>query len=304
DMTKLQANICLLAATFCWSVEVILFKMIPDGVPSSAVICIVNLIAALVLGIVFWRKVWVGITKRMILDAFILAGLNAAYNLLILEFTKDVEAMQAAFLLTMTTVLLPFVALLMGRKSERRTYICVLVMFVGILIGYKETLTTQSVILFLCMLIPAGLRIIYIIRQNDAAKKYEPIQILVLMCAMMGGISFILWSIKQPGTFMMLPLDGKLISGLFAYSYFVSIMAGLLNIVANRYTTPQNASVIYSFEILMTVIMAMTLPAVLGERETLSIQTIVGCAVVTISAILAEINFKKKTVRISMGAQR
>jgi hypothetical protein len=31
-MNNLQANVCLLAVTLCWSCEVIIFSVIPDGV--------------------------------------------------------------------------------------------------------------------------------------------------------------------------------------------------------------------------------------------------------------------------------
>ena len=35
-MNRLQANICLICVTLCWSMEVVLYACIPEGVPAFA----------------------------------------------------------------------------------------------------------------------------------------------------------------------------------------------------------------------------------------------------------------------------
>ena len=39
-MNRLQANICLLCVTLCWSLEVILYACIPGGTPAFATSCV------------------------------------------------------------------------------------------------------------------------------------------------------------------------------------------------------------------------------------------------------------------------
>lgn len=293
-MTKLQANICLLAATFFWSVEIILYKMIPAGVPGFAVTCICNLIAAVALGAAFWPKVKAKPSKKMLFRMLVLSVLNLSYNILVLIFFTGLPTLEATFALSLTTVILPVVLLVLRRRSEKKLFVCSGMMLVGICIGLGLSFTWESIRLFFVLLLPMALRAVYIVKQNDAAKDYEPVQVQVFVSLGVSLLSFVLWSVEQPGTFLTLDYSGSLVAGLFAYSYFVCIFAGALNIAANRYSSPQDASMIYSFEILMTVLMAITLPTVLGERETIALRTIVGCGLVTASAILVEVKWKKR----------
>ena len=48
-MNRLQANICLICVTLCWSTEVIIFSCIPADVSPFATTFICNTIAALIL---------------------------------------------------------------------------------------------------------------------------------------------------------------------------------------------------------------------------------------------------------------
>ena len=41
-MNRLQANLCLLCVTLCWSAEVILYACVPDGVPAFATSCVTS----------------------------------------------------------------------------------------------------------------------------------------------------------------------------------------------------------------------------------------------------------------------
>ena len=56
-MNNLQASICLLAVTLCWSCEVIIFSVIPNGVNPFATTCVTSLIGALLLGACFARRI-------------------------------------------------------------------------------------------------------------------------------------------------------------------------------------------------------------------------------------------------------
>ena len=67
-MNNMQANICLLAVTLCWSCEVVLLALVPKEVNPFATNCTTSLIAALLLGACFYRRI-VATFKR---DGFVL----------------------------------------------------------------------------------------------------------------------------------------------------------------------------------------------------------------------------------------
>ena len=56
-MNNLQANLCLLAVTLCWSCEVVIFSIIPDGVNPFATTCVTALIGAVLLCACFARRI-------------------------------------------------------------------------------------------------------------------------------------------------------------------------------------------------------------------------------------------------------
>ena len=56
-MNRLQANLCLLCVTLCWSSEVILYACIPENVPAFATMCVKSLAGAALLAWWFWAHV-------------------------------------------------------------------------------------------------------------------------------------------------------------------------------------------------------------------------------------------------------
>ena len=48
-MNSMQANLCLICVTLCWSTEVIIFANIPESVPPFATTCITSMIGAVLL---------------------------------------------------------------------------------------------------------------------------------------------------------------------------------------------------------------------------------------------------------------
>ena len=52
-MNRLQANLCLLCVTLCWSAEIVLYACIPDVVPAFATSCVTALAGAALLFVPF-----------------------------------------------------------------------------------------------------------------------------------------------------------------------------------------------------------------------------------------------------------
>ena len=56
-MNRLQANLCLLCVTLCWSAEVVLYACIPKGVPAFATSCVTSFTAAALLFFPFRTRI-------------------------------------------------------------------------------------------------------------------------------------------------------------------------------------------------------------------------------------------------------
>ena len=99
-MNRLQANLCLLCVTLCWSAEVVLYACIPDGVPAFATSAVTALAGAALLFVPFHRRVAEELKAggwRFVAAVFGLAALSAAYNTLYLyQTTYDAQGRPAA----------------------------------------------------------------------------------------------------------------------------------------------------------------------------------------------------------------
>ena len=84
-MNRLQANLCLICVTLCWSTEVIIFACIPDDVLPFATSFITSAIAAAILAACFFR--WIAVEmkragKEILLRCLLLGVLKAAYDIM------------------------------------------------------------------------------------------------------------------------------------------------------------------------------------------------------------------------------
>ncbi len=121
-MNRLQANICLLCVTLCWSLEVILYSCVPSGVPAFATSCVTCLAGAALLLVPFRKRVVAEVTAggwRFVAAAFVLAALSAIYNTLYIYGLKSFDVASGAFTFSMTVVVLPVVLMTMRRRGAR-----------------------------------------------------------------------------------------------------------------------------------------------------------------------------------------
>ena len=111
-MNRLQANICLLCVTLCWSLEVILYSCVPSGVPAFATSCVTCFAGAALLLVPFRKRVAAEFRAggwRFVAAAFVLAALSAIYNTLYIYGLKSFDVASGAFTFSMTVVVLPVV---------------------------------------------------------------------------------------------------------------------------------------------------------------------------------------------------
>ena len=119
-MNHLQANLCLLCVTFCWSTEVIIFACIPSSVTPFATTCITFLIGGALLIMAFFRRILSGLRtdlKRLIIRCIFLSALNSTYNTMYQFGLKSFDVSSGAFTLCLTVVALP-VILIIQRSKE------------------------------------------------------------------------------------------------------------------------------------------------------------------------------------------
>ena len=288
-MNNMQANICLLAVTLCWSCEVVLLALLPDGVNPFATTCVTSLIAAVLLFTCFFRRI-VSAFKRergkLARRILLLSVMNASYNVLIEEGFEYFDVSVGAFTLSMTVVVLPVMLLVMRRGVEKRTWGSALCVLAGVIIAMFQSFEQTQAPGLVIMITSCIIRALYIVKLNDFAREHEAVTLAAGMSAGNTVLTFIPWCAMEPTTFLSLPWSPTLIAVYFVLAYFIGAFASIINIFAQRRASAAHSTIIYSTEIVFSTIWATCLPASIIDRVEVTPALVIGCALIILGNLV------------------
>ena len=88
---------------------------------------------------------------------------------------------------------------------------------------------------------------------------------------------------------MSLPLDPAFWAGVIYISFFIRGLYGIVQIYALRYVSPLNTSLIFSSEVVMTMMMSPVMAALFGmPRELITPMRAVGALVMVLGILAAD----------------
>jgi len=296
-MNRLQANLCLICVTLCWSTEVIIFSCIHDSVLPFATTFICNAIATVVLAACFFKRIKREMSKsskKILLKCLLLGVLNCAYNALFMYGLKSFDVSTGAFTFSMTVVVLPVVLITMRKTVGAKTWISVALVLSGIVIALGGSLTQIPYAGLLFMLLGCIIRSVFIVKLNDFAREHDSITLSVFISAFVAVISFVIWFVLQPSTFATIPWSSTIIASLFIHAYFIVAFAQTLNIFAQRRATATESTIIYSLEIVFSLIWGAVLPENLVDRAIPTPFHIIGAVLIVAGSLVEIIEFKGK----------
>ena len=289
-MNTWQANICLLAVTLCWSCEVVIHAVIPEGVSPFATTCVTSLIAALLLGGYFFRRIAIAIQEQrslFIRRIVLLSILSTAYNVLFLVGLEHFDVSTGAFTASMTVVVLPVLLLAMRRGTSIRTWVSASIVLAGIVVAVLPSIAgVHDVHGVGVMAAGCLIRAVFIVKLNDYAREHDPVTLATGMSAFAALFSFIPWVCMEPTTLFALPWNTELIAAYFIYAYFIVAFATVLNVYAQRRASAAHATIIYSMEILFSSIWGVVLPDSIIDPVAVTPNLIAGCSLVVLGNLV------------------
>ncbi len=268
-----------------------MYACIPDSIPAFATSCVTSLAGSLLLFAAFHRRAIAALRKNgrsLILGSLLLSILNASYNTMYLYGLKSFDVTSGSFTFCMTVVVLPVILLSARRSISLETWISVLIVCMGISIALGPSLQGEQLPGLAIMTGGCLLRAIFIVILADMAKKYDPLSIAIFLGLFAGLFSMVFWFFQDPHLFFGLPITRTLIASWAIYSYFIVAISQAFNIIAMKYVTATNATVVYSLEIVFSITWGAILPANLITPVKLTPFTVIGAALI-IAGSLAEI---------------
>lgn len=304
-MNRLQANLCLICVTMCWSTEVIIFACIPDSVLPFATTFICNAIASVILAACFFKRIGNELRrskKKLILRCLVLGALNCTYNTLYLYGLNYFDVSSGAFTFSMTVVVLPVVLFTLRKKVKAKTWVSVALVLLGIVSALGEKVGNLNPTGLFLMFMGCLVRAVFIVKLNDFAREHDSVTLSTFISIFVSVFSFIIWFALQPSTFSAIPWSGTIIASLFIYAYFIVAFAQTLNIFAQRRATATEATIIYALEIVFSLIWGAVLPETLIERTIPTAFQIIGAVLIVAGSVIEIVDFKGKR-RLVNGAE-
>ncbi len=280
---ELLACLGLLFVTICWGLGFVFVKTSVDVMPPLYLLGFRFFTAALILGVIFFKRL-IRSDKKLIIHGIIIGVVLFAAMLLQTYGCKYTTAGKNAFLTTIYVILVPFMHFAFNRVRPRVRYIiAALIGFWGIgLISLTEKLTigTGDILTLLCGVFYA-LQIVLIARYTSGD---DPIILAIWEFLVTGVLSFAsAYPVSGPVTSEMLSRDS--ITGVLFLIFFPTILGFGLQVVCQKYAPPAPAAIIMGME---AVIGAVASYLFLGE--TMTSKMLAGCAMLIIAMLIVEID--------------
>lgn len=288
-MNKLEANVSLFMITFFAAIQYAFLAGVPASVSHFAFLTITNLIGFLIALCFFFGETF-RIDKKQIGQSILLAAELIAVNACMLSGTSGTAATVSACVMSAYFVFVPLLGFLVFReKPDKRTFPGIAIVLVGLFLmmnGDVAGLLNKNIFyLILTDLFFA----LYILTLGKLSASSNPSILAMGQMFFSALFSFMIWAVQSAffGGSFQLPKDPAFWGGVIYISFFIRGLYGIVQIYALRYVSPLNTSLIFSTEIVMTMLMSPVLVILFGtEPEVITPVRAVG-ALLMVAGILA-----------------
>ncbi|MFD0825447.1 DMT family transporter [Neobacillus sp. M.A.Huq-85] len=281
--TQLRADLMLLMITFFWGASILLTKIALYHMEEYNLIALRFMIAFLVSGIVFFKHL-LKINFQTVKYAFILAAILFFVYVFATFGTKYTSISNAGFLMSLTVIFIPvIITLFLKQKPEKKVVWAIALSLCGIgllTLNNQFKIAHGDLLCILCALFYA----VHIIVTGKIAGNVNPISIGVLQLGFVGVFSTIFSLIMETPK---LPDNPEAWFSTLVLSIFCTGIPFIVQIIAQQYTTPTHAGLIFTLEPVFSSGFAF-----IFTGETLSNQGYLGAMLLLISVLIAELDFK------------
>lgn len=279
-----KGNLIMLVVTMLWGSSYLFMKLGLDTLESFNLVALRLGFAFIFSGLVFYKRLR-KVNLRTIRYGFILGFILFMTMAVVTIAVKYTSVSNAGFLFSLTVVFVPLLLAILYRKwPERKILFGIGIAVIGILL---LTLKRNFQISLGDILIISGALFyaIYIILTDKVAKNVDSINLGIVELGF-GGAFGTLFSFLFENT--QLPSTTESWLAILALSILCSAIGFIGQNIAQKYTTPTNAGLIFSLEPVFAAIFAFTI-----FKEVLSIKGYVGATLVLVGVLLAKIDVKK-----------
>ncbi|PED05516.1 DMT family transporter [Bacillus pseudomycoides] len=280
---QLKADLMLLMVTFFWGASILLTKVGLNYMQEYNLIALRFIIAFLLSGIVFYKHLS-KIDFRTIKYAFILAAILFIVYIFATFGTKDTSVSNAGFLMSLTVIFIPVLSsIFLKQRPEKKVILGIVLTIVGIgllTLNSQFKIGYGDILCILCALFYA----VHIIITGTITKQVNSISLGVLQLGFVGLFSIIFSMFMENPK---LPSTVESWFSILVLSIFCTGMAFIVQIIAQKYTSPTHTGLIFSLEPVFSAGFAFFFTG-----ETLTVKGYLGATLILLSVVIAKLDFK------------
>lgn len=282
-MSHTRANLLLISIAIAWGSSYIFMKVGLESLNTSSIIVWRFVLAFIVMAALFYKKI-IRVTKQTLVASAILALPMYGVFVFLLNGMQSTTVSTASFLTSTTVVFVPLLhALITKHIPSRKTMMSLAVVVAGLAlltIGDDFGLSYGAILCLLCAICNA----LYLVWTNHYAKKVQPLQLGIFQLSFTALYGCVGFAVEAP----MMPATMNEWMAILGMALLCSAYGYVLQPVAQRYTSAEEAGFIFSLEPVFAVIFAFM---IFGEVMT---GVAVAGAVLILSGVLIA-NYVPKT---------
>ena len=290
-MNKLEANISLFIITFFAAIQYPFLSGVPDTVSHFSFLCITNLIGFVLTLALFFSELF-RVDKNQIKQSLYLSGLLFGFNVFLLLGSAGVSSTTSACVLSSYFVFIPVLGFLLFRqKPDRNSIAATAIVFVGLFFMMNADAKSLLDVHVLYLAIADVFFALYIMAAGKFTVGSNPSILAMGQMLFNFLISLLFWGGESLilSRQMTLPADASFWGSVIFVSLFIRGLYGIVQIYAQRYSSPLNTSLIFSTEILMTMVMSPVLAMLFGtDPEEITAYKVVGGILMVIGILVAD----------------
>ncbi len=293
-MNKVEANLSLLMITFFAAIQYVFLTNVPETVSNFAFLTITNLIGFGIALAVFWGELF-RINKKQLLQSVILSAELFGFNLFVLLGTSGVSATVSSCVLSVYFIFIPvFSFVFLKKKPDKLSLIGIGVVLAGLSLIMSKEIAGIIDVHILYLVVADAFFAIYIMTVGNYTAKSNP-SILAMGQMFFNAIfALVFWfgEARFTHTLMALPSDAAFWGSVLFISFFIRGLYGVVQIYAQRYVNALDTSLIFSSEIVITMLMSPILALLFGTKtEIITPLKITGAIVMVAGILLADASF-------------
>lgn len=297
-MTKARlSTLGLIFITFLSAIQYIFLRNVPDTVSTFSFLCVTNLIGFIILGLTQFKKLF-SMKKKTLSKGVLLSLELTGFNFFLLLGSQHMDSVIISSVVSMYFVFVTPMLLLMRKKVNFFSSIATVIAIIALLLMFgADTDALFSSVDVVYLMLADLFFAAYVVSISVLGSDEDSAQLT--MSQMIFSVVFALvgWLIESrlgSGEFA-LPTDTQFwISALFI-GVFIRAIYGLIQIVSQKHVPAINASLIFSSEIIITLVLNPFLCRLFGsEYIPATVYQIIGCVLFIIATLLVDETFTDK----------